>query len=311
MESTFGGWNTLGPGLFSLGITCDGNMWGWGNGGALGNADATVCQPTLVCCGIKWKYVHASTGGSSYGIDTAGNGYAWGSNSCGVLGIGSVTTASLPTPICCNLKWKMFAGTGPTSNSFAIGITCSGDMYAFGNNTNGQFGNGSGGNCACQPTLVCCGIKWKTGAVGPNGTTYGIDFQGNLYAWGVATQGALGNNTTTSTCLPTLVCCAFKWKAIAAACNFAVGITAEGVMYAWGANSCGQIGNNTITQTCQPTQTCCGFSWGPLYNQNYRVYPVVPGATYGVSVFGRKQTFEYDPVSSDYATEAIILEYWQ
>lgn len=141
----------------------------------------------------------------------------------------------------------------------AIDSNC--DLYMWGSNAGGGLGINSI-TPACQPTKVCCGFKWRTFAVGSNfDSSGGITTAGDLYMWGSGSCGVQGNNTITSNCQPTLVCCGFKWKMLAIGGTLAVGITCSGDMYAWGSGTCGGLGNNTITSVCQPVLVCCGFKW--------------------------------------------------
>jgi len=252
-----------GAGQSTAGITTSGDAYAWGSNecGVLGNGSITaVCLPTLVCCGLKWRQLSGSHGGAgSYmvGLTTTRDAYAWGSNDCGALGIGSISVKCLPTLVCCGLKWRQVSA-GAAS---VIGITTTCDAYAWGQNRCGILGNGSI-NVACLPTLVCCGLKWRQVSIG-DCHAVGITYDGDMYAWGSNACGALGNGSITVACLPTLVCCGLKWRYGLARTQYSLGVTVDGDMFAWGTNVCGVQGNGSITATCLPTLVCCAKTWLP------------------------------------------------
>ena len=83
----------------------------------------------------------------SLSIDTEGNIFAWGDNSQGQLGIGSATT---PTSFLMNrVNGVVASTTGNLSGRVAgganhsVAIAAGGAIYAWGNNSRGQLGNGT------------------------------------------------------------------------------------------------------------------------------------------------------------------------
>lgn len=298
----------------SLGITCtgDGYAWGSNNCGRLGVSGlfhCSECLPTPIDCSFKWR---ALAGGStqSMGIDVDGNGYAWGGNGCGRLGTGSQTNTCQPTPICCNFKWRCLI----TGDSTSYGITCSGDLYGWGNNACGQIGDGTKTN-RCQPTLVCCGLKWKavfTGrmAAGTGVGVLAITESSDLYGWGAGYCGRLGTNTCCAYCLPTPVCCGFKWKYATTGNPNSLGVTTDGDLYSWGSGLAGSGGDGTANPMCQPTPVCCGL----LVSQDAQIcrrnFQVTPGCSYCLLIFGKNPQFNFDYVAQEYCADAMVLEYW-
>lgn len=86
-------------------------------------------------------------------------------------------------------------------------------------------------------------------------SSYAIDAQGNLYAWGQNNYGQLGNGTTVNDSTPVMV--AFppgvtKWVAVTAGDGHALAIGNDGNLYAWGHNNKGQLGNGTTSDTSLP-----------------------------------------------------------
>ena len=71
-------------------------------------------------------------------------------------------------------------------------------------------------------------------------TTTGI-----AYAWGVNTDGQLGDNTLTSRRTPVAVCGGLTFSRVSAGAAHSLGITTTGIAYAWGNNNGGQLGDGS------------------------------------------------------------------
>jgi alpha-tubulin suppressor-like RCC1 family protein len=98
-----------------------------------------------------------------------------------------------------------------------------------------------------------------------NGVTWGvgnaiIPFDVNAYAWGVNTNGQIGDNTTVSKISPVPVVGGFTdWTQLSAG-DFSLGIRANGTIWAWGANTSGRLGDNTTVAKSSPVSVVGGFS---------------------------------------------------
>lgn len=245
---------------------CNGYAWGNNICGSLGNGSITVaCLPTSISCSFKWRVLSAGWNCHMTGVITVGDAYAWGSNECGALGVGSITVACLPTLVCCGLKWKTISAGGATNQPVTTGITTAGDGYAWGNNSFGQFGNGST-TTACLPSLICCGFKWKQIFAGSS-HAMGINTLCDAYGWGSNSCGVLGIGTTggTGKCLPVLVCCGIKWKQIVSTGLFTTGgLAVDGTAYAWGSNVCGAVGDGSVTLRNLPVPVSGGLKFKQL-----------------------------------------------
>ena len=167
-------------------IGSDGNLYAWGDNfyGELGNGGATNSDtPVAVSLpsGVTPQAI-AGGGGTGYAIGSDGNLYAWGLNASGQLGNGSTTNS--PSPVVVSLP----SGVTPTAiagaGGFAYAIGSDGHLYAWGNDSGGQLGNGSTTNSSV-PVVVQLPSGVTPKAISGNYYVgYAIGSDGNLYAWG-------------------------------------------------------------------------------------------------------------------------------
>ena len=77
---------------------------------------------------------------------------------------------------------------------------------------------------------------------------------GDLYVWGLNTNGQLGLGSTTSTTLPTQVTTLSSVAAVAAGTNHTLALKSDGTVWSFGANSYGQLGDGSTNQRTSPVQ---------------------------------------------------------
>ncbi|RZK54929.1 MAG: T9SS type A sorting domain-containing protein [Hymenobacter sp.] len=77
---------------------------------------------------------------------------------------------------------------------------------------------------------------------------------GTVYAWGLNTYGALGNNSTTNSTTPVAVSLpvGVHIVQVAAGAYHGLALADDGTVYAWGDNYYGALGNNSTTQSTTP-----------------------------------------------------------
>ena len=133
-----------------------------------------------------------------------------------------------------------------------------GTVWAWGNNNNGQLGDGS---AASKNTPVqVSGLYSMTAVAAGSGHIVALKNDGTVWAWGNNSTGQLGNgNFTPSNPTPAQVSGLSGMSsgvviAVAAGYDHTVALKNDGTVWAWGNNATGQLGNGNITPSNTPVQ---------------------------------------------------------
>jgi alpha-tubulin suppressor-like RCC1 family protein len=140
---TFEDWANAAAGIaHTCGVRRNGKLYCWGsdNHGQIGDGDApgTATSPRRI--GIFEDWANAAAGNAhTCGVRSTGKLYCWGSDSSGQVGNGS-TTGDVISP----QRIGTFEDWANASAAFAhtCGVRTNGKLYCWGNDSNGQVGDG-------------------------------------------------------------------------------------------------------------------------------------------------------------------------
>ena len=249
----------------SLGIISTGIAYAWGSNvnGRLGdNTTSSRSSPVTVIGGItNWSQVSAGDV-HSLGITASGVAYAWGLNSNGRLGDGTITSRQSPVTVVGGItSWSQLSG----GTGHSLGVTTTGIAYAWGFNGQGRLGDGTTSSRLSPVTVVGGITSWSQLSSG--GHSLGVTTTGIAYAWGSNDSRQLGDGTATSRLSPvTVVGGITNWSQLSAGTSHSLGVTSTGIAYAWGINTGGRLGDNTETTRSSPVTVVGNITnWSQLH----------------------------------------------
>lgn len=237
--------------LWLSGINFEGQL---GDGTKLSSPAPVQVLPT----GSSTRWSQVATGTShTLALTTDGHLQAWGGNCDGQLGDGTAHSHTTPVLVAmpeaaAQAQWKQIAA----GTSHSLALTADGQLFAWGNNDQGQLGNGSSLD---SPTPVPVSLPvsastttWAQIAAG-NDHTLALTTDGRLFAWGNNQYGQLGDGSNHDALYPVAVgltkkLANLRWAYVAAGRFHTLAITDDGRIYTWGSNRFGQLGEEHDTQ---------------------------------------------------------------
>ncbi|PWG78537.1 RCC1 domain-containing protein, partial [Pararcticibacter amylolyticus] len=276
-------WAAISAGTaYFLALKKDGTLWAWGDNsyGQLGDGtQSDRLVPTKIGTATDW--VAVKTGQSnSMALKQDGTLYIWGDNSFGQLGKGTSgsTPALVPTKLNNDTDWASMA----CGMAHAVAIKKNGELWAWGTNIYGNFGDGTTTN-SFVPKRIGTAQDWQAVSLTAQ-HVLALKTNGDLYSWGVNSKGQLGDGGTSNRSSPYFV--GSNYNTIAAGFENSSATKKDGTLYTWGADNMGTLanGNSTYSSTAYrntPGQITVGtvkFSGTKYYYVSGHAW-VVTGAT--------------------------------
>jgi alpha-tubulin suppressor-like RCC1 family protein len=288
------------------------NFWGeLGQGGSFGQYSYSPVQIPG-----RWLQATGGTGGGGgsivagfvLAIQNNGTLWGWGRNCSGNLGQGNYVDYYSPVQIAGS--WTQITAGGKSfggywnyfypTNPFSLGIHTDGTLWAWGDNTYGQLGQG---NLTTYNSPVQIAGSWTQVAAGSDFWS-GLQIDGSLWSCGNNTSpqywGQLGTGDNTSHSTPVNVSGGKSWIQVSAGGDsidaFMMAIRSDhslwvaggnagltkvtgswvqaagggsqmlaikttGGLFGWGGNSAGEVGNGTTSSEASPVSVQNGTSW--------------------------------------------------
>jgi hypothetical protein len=176
---------------FSLAVTADGTVWGWGYNGD-GELGANASQPTtpIAVPGVAGATAVAAGASHALALRNDGTVWSWGDNSFGQLGHGSAGNtggSNAPAAVV-----GLAGATGVAAGRFhSLAVKNDGTVWAWGQNSDGRLGNGSTADSAVPVQASGLTNATAVAAGGYHSLAYRSD--GTVWAWGYNFYGELGN----------------------------------------------------------------------------------------------------------------------
>jgi alpha-tubulin suppressor-like RCC1 family protein len=221
----FGDWCEISAGLaHSLAVRTDGTAWAWGlnNYGRLGDLTVTARSSPVSVVGGFSDWCQISAGGThSLAVRTDGTAWAWGLNTSGQLGDGSVTNQSSPVSVVGGFgDWCEISAGGFHS----LAVRTDGTAWAWGSNTYGRLGDLTV-TARSSPVSVVGGFGDWCQVSGGRFHSLAVRTDGTAWAWGYNSNGQLGDGSVTSRTSPVSVVGGFgDWCEISAGYSHSLAI---------------------------------------------------------------------------------------
>ena len=264
--------NVYSSGAHTMVIKNDGTLWAWGwnNSGQVGVSPHgdPVLSPVRIGTSSDWETVFiGESSTSTIALRNDGTLWAWGSGMYGVLGNGSGSAYAYPSPFQIGFanNWESVS----TISGSTLAIKKDGTLWAWGENSYGQLGDGSTTQ-RVSPVQIGTDSDWASVEIshteysGYSTFTLAIKKDGTLWAWGRNNYGQLGDGSTTDRHSPVQIGSAGNWASVSINCGSTMAIKKDGTLWAWGANSYGQLGDGSTIDKHSPIQIGSAGNWASV-----------------------------------------------
>lgn len=243
----------------SYALLSDGTIraWGYNVSGQLGNNTTNSnANGTPVAVTMGTIFVSASalaTGSGAYHMcaikATDNSAWCWGNNGNGQLGNGNTTSQALPTLVTGGQTYSAIVAGG--FSTWAINKS-TGLVWAWGSNSNGQFGNGNTTssnppvNTSNQVEQISGAYSHLVARVGYNVTTAGYNSYGQLGNGSTSDGYYLNGSSFAQGAWPISVAAGLYHTCAV--------VSPNGIVQCAGSNGQGQLGDNTTTNRTTAVQ---------------------------------------------------------
>jgi len=232
------------------------SLWCWGADllGQLGNGTTTGTS-TPVNVGSLGTLVAEVSAGNRHTCAREVDGSLWcfGDNGFGALGTGNTTVNFSATPVQPFFFTPAITAGISAGDEFTLSVGSDGTLYSWGGNFNGELGSGMASSPSYTPLTV--GIPGATAFQVSAGDAHSCvrTTTNALWCFGLNSNGALGNGTTTDSATPVQVPISNVMQVTAGGLHTCA-LKTDGTLWCWGRNSSGQIGDGTTTDRLTPVQ---------------------------------------------------------
>ncbi|WP_050565879.1 RCC1 domain-containing protein [Salinispora arenicola] len=242
----------------SYAVTSSGTALAWGDNGQgeLGDGTTTRSSTPIPVSLPAGTTVTAVAGGIGHGLAVTSTGtvLAWGLNSDGQLGDGTITDSS--TPVAVDLPADTTVTAVAAGRRHSLAVTSTGTVLAWGLNSDGQLGDGTITDSSTPVAVDLPADTTVTAVAAGNDHSLAVTSTGTVLAWGLNSDGQLGDGTITDSSTPVAVDLPADTTvtAVAAGRRHSLAVTSTGTVLAWGSNSDGRLGDGTTTDSNTPVE---------------------------------------------------------
>jgi alpha-tubulin suppressor-like RCC1 family protein len=176
---------TGGQGLHTCALQASGSVrcWGWNFSGQLGDGGTTDRGTSVAVSGMNDAVALAAGYAHTCALQPTGSVRCWGRNASGQLGNGGNIADSTSPVVVTGLSDAIAVATG---SSHTCALQASGSVRCWGNNTDGQLGNGS--TTASNTSVAVTGLTDAVALSAGYSYSCALQASGNVRCWGKLPQ---------------------------------------------------------------------------------------------------------------------------
>ena len=249
----------------NVALKSDGTVWcwGWNAFGQLGNGTTNdAWTPVQTGLGATPPLTNVvKFGGRPYftlAVKSDGTVWAWGMNSYGQMGNGTVNTPLSSPQVSVPVQVSNSSPGGAINSpqqvtcgyQFGAALTTNGTVWTWGSGSHGELGNGT-----TSPSYVPAQVAGLTNITAISAGWFHIlalRSDRTVWDWGNNSNGELGDGTTTNRSSPVQVLNVSNIVAVSGGDSHSSALATDGTIWKWGLNDLGELGNGTTNAIANP-----------------------------------------------------------
>ncbi|GEP44869.1 hypothetical protein BGE01nite_41600 [Brevifollis gellanilyticus] len=286
----------------------------------------SLAAPTLSVASLQSPPVAVGGGGSQiHAARQDGALLSWGNPDLASFGDGK-TTSDIPVhqPVPAKKGWGSAQVVQIAGGAYhTLILTNSGGVWTWGDQTQGQLGNGvvksPASNMAHILTTPVDITKSFTSAriirlAAGSHHNLALDSDGQLWAWGSNTHGQLGLGDTPRQAKPVKISAASfngaRIIGIACSSHSSFAVSESGVVWAWGSNERGVLGDGTFTSKPSPVMVTDASTGSPHTFQGEKIAQITAGSdqAFVLTTEGSVWTWGERVITEDDMSNIVVMD---